>query len=109
MQIIPLQAVPNQTLRVLLDGQATQINLYQKATGLFIDVLVNDVLIAGGVICENLNRVIRYLYEGFSGDLAFIDSLTGSDGVGTDPVYTGLGTRYSLAYIEPDELLPNEG
>ena len=109
MLIVPTQPVPNQTLRVLLDGQATQLDIYQKATGLFIDVFVNDVLIIGGVICENLNRIVRSLYLGFSGDLAFIDNLTGQNGVGTDPIYTGLGTRYSLAYIEPDELLPNEG
>ena len=64
----------------------------------------DHVLIIGGVICENLNRIVRSLYLGFAGDLAFIDN-QGS----TDPVYTGLGTRYSLAYIEADELLPNEG
>lgn len=104
MQIVPLQPIPNQTLTVNLDGQITQLNVYQRGANVFIDVLVNNVLIIGGVICENLNRIVRSLYLGFAGDLAFIDN-QGS----TDPVYTGLGTRYSLAYIEPDELLPNEG
>lgn len=104
MQIIPLLPVPNQTLTVNLDGQICQINLYQRGANVFIDVLVNNVLVIGGVICQNLNRIVRSLYLGFIGDLAFIDN-QGS----TDPVYTGLGTRYSLAYIEADELLPNEG
>ena len=104
MQIVPLQPIPNQTLTVNLDGQITQINVYQRGASMFVDVLVNNVLIVGGVICQNLNRVVRSLYLGFQGDLAFMDN-QGS----TDPVYTGLGTRYSLAYIEPDELLPNEG
>lgn len=104
MQIIPLLPVPNQTLTVNLDGQICQINLYQRGANVFIDVLVNNVLVIGGVICQNLNRIVRSLYLGFIGDLAFIDN-QGS----TDPVYTGLGTRYSLAYIEAGELLPNEG
>lgn len=104
MQIIPLLPVPNQTLTVNLDGQITQLNVYQRGANLYVDVLVNNVLIIGGVICQNLNRIVRSLYLGFQGDLAFIDG-QGS----TDPAYTGLGTRYSLAYIEPNELLPNEG
>lgn len=104
MQIVPLQPIPNQTLTVNLDGQITQINVYQRGANVFIDVLVNNVGIIYGVVAQNLNRVVRSLYLGFQGDLAFIDN-QGS----TDPVYTGLGTRYSLAYIEADELLPNEG
>lgn len=104
MQIIPLQPIPNQTLSVTLDGQVSQIDCYQTAFGLFLDLYVDNVLIIGSVICENLNRIVRSLYLGFQGDLAFIDN-QGS----TDPVYTGLGTRYSLAYIEASELLPNEG
>jgi len=104
MQIVPLSAAPNQTLTISLGGQVTQLNVYQKSEGLYIDVLVNNVLIIGGVICENLNRIVRSLYLGFSGDLAFIDN-EGSD----DPVYTGLGARFSLAYLSASELLPNEG
>ena len=104
MQIIPLQPIPNQTLTVNLDGQICQLNVYQLGASLYIDVLVNNVLIIGGVICENLNRIVRSLYLGFQGDLAFIDGQGSSD-----PVYTGLGSRYSLAYVEADELLPNEG
>jgi len=104
MQIVPLQAVPNQTLTIRLGNQVCQLNVYQKGANLYLDLLVNNALIIGGVICENLNRIVRSLYLGFSGDLAFIDN-QGSD----DPVYTGLGGRFSLAYVLPSELLPNEG
>lgn len=104
MQIVPLQAIPNQTVTITLNDQVCQIDVYQKFTGLFVDLYVNSVLIIGGVIAENCNRIVRSLYLGFSGDLAFIDN-QGS----TDPVFTGLGGRYSLAYIEPDELNANEG
>ncbi|PBC01726.1 hypothetical protein [Mesorhizobium sp. WSM3860] len=99
MVIIPLQAVPNQAVGVTLDGQVSQISLYQKNTGLFIDLYVDNVLVIGGVICQNLNRIVRSLYLGFSGELLFIDNQGD-----TDPYYTGLGTRYSLAYVSASEL-----
>jgi len=101
MQLIPLSVLPNQTLAVQLAGQSCTLNLYQKNTGLFMDVLVNDVLIIGGVLCENLNRIVRSLYLGFIGDFAFIDT----QGT-TDPYYTGFGSRYFLLYVDPSELAP---
>lgn len=99
MNIIPLQAVPNQTVYITLNGQATQLNIYQTAVGMFMDVLVSGVQIIAGVICENLNRIVRDLYLGFQGDFMFLDN-QGS----TDPYYTGLGTQYSLVYLSPSDL-----
>lgn len=112
MLIVPLQPIPNQTMTVTLNDQVTQLNVYQTVGGLFIDVLVNNVLIIGGVICQDLNRIVRSLYLGFSGDLAFIDNqpeIVYGQKVYSDPHYSGLGTRFSLAYLFPDELLSNEG
>ena len=99
MEIIPLKPVPSQVLTVTLGGQACQIEVYQKQTGLYVNLYVNNALIIGGVICQNLNRIVRSLYLGFIGDLAFIDN-QGSD----DPYYTGLGVRFSLAYLSADDL-----
>ena len=104
MQIIPLQAIPNQTLTTQLANQSVSLNIYQMAYGLFVDVYVNDVLIIAGVIAENLNRIVRSLYLGFVGDLAFIDT----QGT-TDPIYTGLGDRYQLAYLEESDLPAGQG
>lgn len=99
MFVIPLKATPAQEIEVLLANQPTKLVVSQKRTGMFIDIYLNDELIIGGVICENLNRIVRDAYFGFIGDLGFVD-LEGN----TDPVYTGLGTRYVLAYIEASEL-----
>lgn len=98
-QIIPLQATPNQTLTISLANQACQIDLLTKTTGLYMNLYVNNSPIILGVACENRNRIVRDLYLGFSGDLVFNDK-QGSD----DPVYTGLGSRFDLVYIEADEL-----
>jgi hypothetical protein len=99
MLAIPLQAVPNQTLAVALSGRSVQLNVYLRGSDMFIDVFLSGVTIIRGVICQNLNRIVRDLYFGFPGDFAFFDT-QGSD----DPVYTGLGDRFQLIYLEPSDL-----
>lgn len=99
MQLIPLNATPSQTLTVQLAGQSCKINVYQKSTGLFFDLLVNDALVIGGVVCENINRLVRSVYLGFAGDFVFLDT----QGV-ADPSYTELGTRYLLCYLDVADL-----
>lgn len=100
MEIIPLRAIPNQTVIVRLSDQVTQLNIYQKPQALFMDVLVNNAPIVTGVICEDRNAIVRDAYLGFIGDLAFIDN-EGAE----DPNYLGLGSagsRFSLAYLPPE-------
>ena len=94
--IIPLLAVPAQVLTVQLNGQACNINVYRRTTGLFVDLGVNNQLIIGGVIALDRVRIVRDVYLGFRGDLAFWDSQ------GTqDPDWTGLNSRYFLGYFYP--------
>jgi hypothetical protein len=99
MQDVTLQPIPSQSLSASMGNQAVALNIYQTAYGLFMDVFVNGSLIIGGVLCLNLTRIVRDLYLGFSGDLIFLDT----QGT-TDPVYTRLGSRYSLIYLSPSDL-----
>lgn len=99
MQIIPLQAVPSQTLTVLLAQQQCQIAVYQKDVGLLIDVSMNDAPIVTAVLCRDRTRIVRQAYHGFVGELSFADML----GV-SDPDYTGLGSRFNLVYLEASDL-----
>lgn len=101
MLVVPTRPVPNQTFHVLLGGQDCTLNIYQRTTGLFMDVLVGGVQIIGGVVCQNLNRIVRSLYLGFIGDLAWVD-LQGN----LDPNFTGLGFRWFLVYLSPAEVPP---
>lgn len=94
MIIIPLTNAASQTLDVQLSGAVYRINVYQKSTGLFLDVSAGSQLLVGGVLCLASVRLIRDAYLGFPGDLAFID-LQGN----SDPVSTGLGDRYLLGYF----------
>lgn len=99
MQIVPLQPTASQTVNILLGNQNCQITVSQKGDHLFCDLAVNNAAIINGVICENRNRIVRSAYLGFVGDLAFNDS-QGTD----DPIYTGLGTRFFLLYLEEADL-----
>lgn len=99
MQVIPLNPVANQTTRIILNQQACKINVYQKSTGLYCDLYVNDALVIGGVVCQDLNRIVRDAYLGFIGDLAFFDTQGNSD-----PVSSGLGSQYVFLYLSPADL-----
>lgn len=98
MQNIPIQPVPSQQLQVVLANQNCQINIYQKRQGLFVDVILNGVTISSAVIAQNLNLLNPITYTGFQGNLYFTDT----QGT-TDPVYTGLGSRYLLVYVTAAE------
>lgn len=99
VQVVPTQPVPRQNLQCQLNGQAVTLDIYQLAYGLFIDVYVQDTLIIAGVICENLNRIVRSAYLGFIGDFVFVDTVTA-----TDPSYLELGTQHFLMYLDPADL-----
>jgi hypothetical protein len=96
---VPAQPIPNQTVNVVLDGQASTLNIYQKSTGLFLDLLLGTVPIVQGIICLNYSLIVRNTYFGFIGDLVWYDTQGN-----TDPVYTGFGQRYFLAYLEASDI-----
>lgn len=99
MEVVGAQALPNQQLQAALGGQAVTLNIYQTQFALFMDVFVNGAAIVTGVICQNLNRIVRDAYLGFVGDFVWVDT----EGP-TDPVYTGIGSRYQLIYLTADDL-----
>lgn len=99
MKVIPISDEYSQTFSIVLGAQNCQINLYQKSTGFYCDLFVNNVQICGGVICQNLNKIVRYPYLGFIGDLMFQDT----QGL-SDPTSPGLGTRYVFCYLEASDL-----
>lgn len=98
MQIIPIRAVPAQQLQSVLGGQNCQIAIYQKPQGLFVDLSSNGVIISVGVIAQDCNTLNPIAYSGFQGTLLFNDTQGNSD-----PVYTGLGSRYQLLYLTAAE------
>lgn len=100
MRVIPLQAVPSQRMTVLLADQNCQINVYQKSTGLYLDLYINNEPVSTTVLCLDRVRLIRQQYKGFIGDLCFIDTWGREN-----PTYTGLGERFLLVYLEQEEVV----
>lgn len=100
--IIPLKAVPSQIITPQINNQLTTIKVYQLSTGLYMDVYLKDRLVTAGVICYNLTVIVRFQYLGYIGDFVFSDQQAL-----TDPYYTGLGSRYKLFYLFPNELPRN--
>lgn len=99
MKEIPLQAMPSQRLSVVLAAQNCQIAVYQKSTGMYLDLSVNDAPIITTRLCRDRVRLVRQEYLGFVGDLTFMDT-QGRD----DPQWAGLGARWKLRYLEAGDL-----
>jgi hypothetical protein len=98
MLSIPLQPVPSQSTKVILDGQNCQILINQRTQGIFVDVNVNGVDIVTSVIARDAVPIVCRDYAGFAGNLLFIDNMGNSD-----PSFEGLGDRYSLVYLTAAE------
>lgn len=91
---IPLAATASQTLNVVLNQRLVRLDVYQRSTGLYMNVWLDDLLIVAGVICQNLNPVVHADYLGLGGDFVFVDT-QGSE----DPTHDGLGGRYVLTFV----------
>ena len=99
MQQIGIQPVPSQQTQVVLDGQACAISVYVKNQCMFFDLAVNGNQIAYAVQCKNLVSLVPTSYLGFSGWMVFFDTQGN-----LDPIYTGLGSRWVLLYLDTADL-----
>src|SRR6266705_1683515 len=66
---------------------------------LYLDLFVNGAPVVNGVVCQNLNRVVRMEYLAFIGDLMWQDTQGAND-----PISPGLGTRYLFCYLEANDV-----
>lgn len=100
MKVIPLVPQASQTLRSIVNNQSCSISLTQKDNGdTFFSLSVSGNPIITGVLVRDRVLLVRQAYLGFTGDFAFQDN----EGT-SDPYYTGLGSRWTLMYLEPADL-----
>lgn len=97
---IPIVALPNQTLSIVLANQNAQIALRQNGLNMYFDLSVNGTPIVVSRICRDRQRLLLDVeYRGFIGDFSFFDS------AGTEqPFFAGIGVRFFLAYLEVADL-----
>ncbi|WP_229333676.1 phage baseplate plug family protein [Ewingella americana] len=100
MRSISIEPVKSQTISVDLAGQQCSIRLIQRETFMYMDLTVNGIPIMQGVPCLYGNKIVRYKYLKFIGDLVFMDN-TGQ----LNPSYEGLGERFTLYYLEESDLV----
>lgn len=99
-QQVPLSAVASQRLSIVLGNQNCQINVFQKTDCMYLDLAIDGASILRTKAARNRSRLLLSTgYFGFIGDLVFVDTL-GDD----QPIYTGLGSRWFLLYLTPNEL-----
>lgn len=99
MQNITLKPIKAQEINVKLGGQNVLLRIVQRTTGLYMDIALEKVWIAQGVACLNCNKIVRYPYLGFQGEIFFADT-KGS----LDPYYDELGGRFQLFYASAEEM-----
>jgi hypothetical protein len=112
MLILPLQAAPQQTLNISLNGQACTLNIYSagevapdgSGPPMFLDLYVANVLIEGGIFALIGVRLIRDSYLGFLGDLVWNDTQPDPSLGPQNPLPGGVGARWQLLYLYPGEL-----
>lgn len=100
MRTVSIVPQKSQSVSVRLAGQQCVIRLIQRESAIYMDLTVNGNPIMQGVPCLYGNKMVRYSYLGFVGDLVFLDNIGQQD-----PVWDGLGSRYLLYYIEESELV----
>jgi hypothetical protein len=112
MQLIPLTAVPAQSVQAVLNSQSVSIAIYQLGfppmADLYADIQSNGTPIINCRKCRAFSgaateaapfMLLDSQYWGFQGDLLFLDT-EGDE----DPQYSGLGSRWQLVYYTPDDL-----
>lgn len=102
MDIIPLEAEPNQQLLVILDDQECTLGVYSRGNRLFMDLTVDATPVFSGAICHNGADIVPFPTGLFRGSLHFYDREGHSD-----PSWEGLKDRYVLLYLAEDETLPD--
>jgi len=98
MQEVPIKPVPSQNFYIVINQLVNSINLYTRGNYLYFDLTVNNVPITRCTICRNIAKLVKQGYLGYDANFVFLDT----EGE-TDPVYTGLGTRYKLFYLDAAE------
>jgi hypothetical protein len=102
MMVIPLQAAPNQTFAIQLDGSRFVLTIKDAGGVMCADVTRDDVLLVSGLRLVAGTPLLPYPFME-RGNFAFV---TEDDEL---PYYTAFGTTQALVYLTADELAELRG
>jgi hypothetical protein len=100
-QEIPLIAQVAQSIKIVLDEQACEIQIRERLGNLYMSMVVDGVESWNNYVCYDRQNIKPFTYMPLKGGLYFID-IEGS----SDPVAAGLNTRFFLIYLSEGESLP---
>ena len=98
---IPLIAQQAQSIKIVLDEQACEIQIRERLGLLYMSMVVDDVEVWNNYVCYDRQNVKPFSYMAFKGGLYFVD-VEGNE----DPRAEGLGARFFLVYLSVGEDLP---
>jgi restriction endonuclease S subunit len=98
MLIIPIQPIPNQNIRLTVNGQACEINLRQQNTGIYFSLVSDGTSICNSVLCQNAAPLNSQF--SFNGVFVLFDVESNEK-----PDYSRLGTKWVLYYLEAGEIV----
>jgi hypothetical protein len=104
MLIIPLATFAGQTLVTSPGSQSLGLAIYQKSTGLYVDIANGGAPVLYGVLGRDRVKMVRDAYLGIDGDLMFVDQQGD-----LDPTYSGLGTRFLLFWLSAADVAAGIG
>lgn len=90
---VPLQAIPSQSVAILLNGQKCVISIREMLNNQYLSLISNGTTICQNVLLQYGVQSVSAGYTGFSGDLVVVD-LQGTD----KPSYEGWDSRWVLIY-----------
>ncbi len=106
MQIIPLSAIPAQTLNVVLSGRYCTVSVYWRQERLYLDLSADGVEVCRGAICQNRADVLQSRSPAFAGTLHFMD-MEGDRPPHWQGLRSGNTGRWLFLHVEEGERLPD--
>lgn len=100
---IPLMAYVNQGLLVVLGEQECSVAIYQRGTGMYLDLYNGGETVCQGAICQPGMGIVQVATSAFSGQLYLLDTLSRGNEQ-QDPKWEGLGTRWRLYWLDAEEV-----
>lgn len=99
MNRIPLTALPDQRMQMILGGQDVALRVYSRDERLYTDLDLDDAPVWRGFLGRNCVPCKLYTHLAFKGQLVFVD-MQGT----ADPHWSGLGSRWLLVYLTDEEI-----
>lgn len=100
---LPLEATVNQEFLVTLGEQDCTITLCHRGAGMYLDLRAGGVTVCQGAICQPGVGIVQQATAAFEGQLYILDERS-RPMEQQQPQWQGLGTRWKLYWLTPEEV-----